>query len=173
MSTVQYCDYTVQVHVRVLCIIGSAIFSVLPSTLTTSVYSFCYRDRSLPVSNVLPTTYRDASREVRSILCTNYWVNSLRYLAVLRYTVQCDEGSLTVSPVFGRSTVEVRPRYSESSFMIRYWCGMDAVRYGTGTVQCVNVLLLPTVEFMKKFEIKPISSAECTCTCVIPEKWKG
>ena len=50
--------------------------------------------------------------------------------------------SVQVLSKFGCTTLES----SLSTFMIRYWCGMDAVQYGTGKVQCVNVLLLPTVD---------------------------
>ena len=62
----------------------------------------------------------------------------------------------TIRQTFAHDMVDVRSEYCQSSaallsefaydsVLVRYRCSIDAVRYGTGMVQCVNILLLPTV----------------------------
>ena len=44
-----------------------------------------------------------------------------------------------------QSSAALLSEFAYDSVLVRYRYDIDAVWYGTGTVQCVNVLLLPTV----------------------------
>ena len=50
-----------------------------------------------------------------------------------------------VQSEYCRSSAALLSEFAYDSVLVRYRFGTDAVRYGSGTVQCVNILLLPTV----------------------------